>query len=398
MQLLTLLGHRTEEPKVVIHMPRTWMKLATVLTLIAVSASGARAAGTRIKDITEFEGDRSNQLMGIGLVVGLANTGGRSLATQQMAVDLLHRFRFNSLINSSNRLDPVYLAGSVSIVAVTAEIGPFARRGSKIDVTVSVIDDAISLQGGTLFFTPLNGADEVVYAVAQGPLSIGGFSFTVPQGTTTPLASAQKNHPTVGLIPGGAIIEREARGESYCNGTVRLLLREPEYTTACAIAKAINAKFPHSAVTLDAGTIQVFTPKGPAADVVCFNSEIGKLEVTTDSVARVVINERTGTIVAGKDVSIDTVAVAHGNLAILTSDEPFASQPPPFSGGTTAILPRPRLGVTEQGGSLRVLERGTTVADLARALNALGVTPRDMISIFQTLKKAGALHAELVIQ
>jgi flagellar P-ring protein precursor FlgI len=378
-------------------MARTGTKLALALALLLAAGSAARAAGTRIKDITEFEGARPNQLTGIGLVVGLDNTGGRSLFTQQVAVDLLSRFRINTLINSNSNLAPVYRAFSVSVVAVTAEIGPFSRRGSKIDVTVSVMDDALSLQGGTLIFTPLLGADGVTYAVAQGPISIGGFQYTVPSGTATPLASAQKNHPTVGRIPSGAIIEREARGEIVCNGTVRLLLREPDYTTACAIGRVINTKFPRSAVPLDAGAVQVFVPHERLLDVVCWAGEVGQLEVTPDVVAKVVINERTGTIVAGKDVQIDTVAVAHGNLAILTSDEPFASQPPPFSGGTTAILPRPRIGVTEQGGALRVLERSTTVADLARALNALGVTPRDMISIFQALKKAGALHAELVI-
>ncbi len=371
---------------------RTGMTLAVLAALLPA----ARAA-TRIKDITEFEGARSNQLVGIGLVVGLENTGGRSLLTQQVASDLLTRFRINSLIASSNRLDPVIRTGNVSVVAITADLGPFARRGSKIDVTVSALDDALSLQGGTLIFSPLRGADDVVYAVAQGPLSVGGFQFGVPQGSQTPLASAQKNHPTVGRIPGGATVEREARGEIVCNGAIRLLLRDPDYTTSCAIAKVINRKFPNTAVTVDAGTVQVFVPHKPLTEVICFASELGQLEVSPDVVARVVINERTGTIVAGKDVQIDTVAVAHGNLAILTSDEPFASQPPPFSGGTTAILPRPRLGVTEQGGSLRVLERGTTVADLARAMNALGVTPRDMISIFQALKQAGALHAELVI-
>jgi flagellar P-ring protein precursor FlgI len=367
------------------------------VALLAAAAPAARAAGTRIKDITEFEGARSNQLTDVGLVVGLENTGGRSLFTQRMAVDMLSRFRINTLINSNSNLAPVYRAFSVSVVAVTAEIGPYTRRGSKVDVIVSVMDDALSLQGGTLIFTPLRGADDVVYAVAQGPLSIGGFQFTVPQGTSTPLASAQKNHPTVGRIPGGAIIEREARGEVVCNGTVRLLLREPDYTTACAIARVINARFPRSAIPLDAGTVQVFVPRDRCTDVVCWAGEVGQLEVTPDVVAKVVINERTGTVVAGKDVQIDTVAVAQGNLAILTSDEPFASQPPPFSGGTTAILPRPRIGVTEQGGALRVLERSATVADLARAMNALGVTPRDMISIFQAIKQAGALHAELII-
>lgn len=372
-------------------------RLACSLLVASLLLPSSLCAATRIKDITEFEGARSNQLVGIGLVVGLENTGGRSLLTQQVAADMLYRFRVNTLIASSNRLDPVLRTGNVSVVAVTADLGPFSRRGSKVDVLVSAIDDALSLQGGTLILTPLRGADDVVHAVAQGPLSVGGFQFNVPQGSATPLASAQKNHPTVGRIPGGATVEREARGEIVCNGFLRLLLRDPDYTTACAVAKAINTRFPHTALTLDAGTVQVVVPHKPLTEVICFASDIGQLEVATDIPARVVINERTGTIVAGKDVQIDKVAVAHGNLAILTSDEPFASQPPPFSGGTTAILPRPRLGVTEQGGSLRVMERGTTVEDLARAMNALGVTPRDMIAIFQALKQAGALHAELII-
>ena len=335
--------------------------------------------------------------MGIGLVTGLENTGSRSTITQQMAIQMLRRFRFNGTIAQISQLDAQIRTGSVSIVTVTAELGPFNRRGSRIDVLVSTVDDTISLQGGTLIFTPLRGADDVVYATAQGPLSIGGFQFTVPQGTTTPLASAQKNHPTVGRVPNGAIVEREARGEIVCNGTVRLLLREPDYTTARAIARAINRRFPNSAITLDAGTIQVFVPEGPLANVVGFASEIGLLEVNPDIPAKVVINERTGTVVAGKDVQIDTVAVAQGNLAILSTDQPYASQPPPFSAGTTAVLPQVTLGVTEQGGYLRVLDRTTTVSDLARALNALGVTPRDMIAIFQAIKQAGALHAELVI-
>ena len=222
------------------------------------------------------------------------------------------RYRINTLINSNSNLAPVYRAFSVSVVAVTAELGPYTRRGSKIDVTVSVMDDALSLQGGTLIFTPLRGADDVVYALAQGPLSIGGFQFTVPQGSSTPLASAQKNHPTVGRIPNGANIEREARGEILCNGAVRLLLREPDYTTACAIGRAINVRYPHSAVPLDAGTIQVFVPHERVFDLVCWVGEVGQLEVTPDVVAKVIINQRTGTVVTGKDVQIDTLAVAQG--------------------------------------------------------------------------------------
>lgn len=353
---------------------------------------------SRIKDITDLEGAQSNQLVGFGLVVGLENTGGRSQFTQQVAVDMLQRFHVASRIASSDRADNVYRSGTVSAVMVTADLGPFARHGSRIDVTVSVIDDASSLQGGTLLLTPLKGADGVDYAVAQGAVSVGGFLFSVPTGSAQPLASAQKNHPTVGRIPGGATVEQEARGHILCNGQLRLLLRQPDYVTSHNIALVINQRFPNSAFTLDAGSVQVLVP--PAflpGNVVGFVGELGLLEVTTDVPARVVINERTGTIVAGEDVRVSTVAVAHANLAIVTALEPVVSQPAPFSRGQTTVVPQPSVGVQEQTGTLRVIEHTVTVADLARALNALGVLPRDLIAIFQALKQAGALHAELVV-
>ncbi len=229
-------------------------------------------------------------------------------------------------------------------------------------------------------------------------MSVGGFLFGVPSGSAQPLASAQKNHPSVGRIPGGATVEREARGNILCNGQLRLLLRQPDYVTANNIAFVINKRYPDAAITLDAGSVQVIVP--PAflpKDLVWFVGEIGLLEVTTDVEARVVINERTGTIVAGEDVKVSTVAVAHANLAILTTNEPVVSQPAPFSRGTTTVVPRPGVGITEQTGTLKVIEHTVTVAELARALNALGVTPRDLIAILQALKQAGALHAELVV-
>jgi flagellar P-ring protein precursor FlgI len=365
---------------------------------IAVSLATPAWAGTRIKDITDIEGARSNQLVGFGLVVGLDNTGGRSQFTQQVAVDMLNRFKLASRINSADRAENVYRSGTTSAVMVTAELGPFARHGSRIDVIVSVLDDATSLQGGTLIMTPLRGADGVDYAVAQGPISVGGFFFSVPTGTAQPLASAQKNHPSVGRIPGGAMVEYEARGNILCNGQLRLLLRQPDFVTANNIAFVINKQYPDVAITLDAGSVQVIVPPALLSkDLVRFVGEIGLLEVTTDVPARVVINERTGTIVAGEDVKVSTVAVAHANLAILTTNEPTVSQPGPFSSGRTAVVPQGSVGVTEQRGSLKVLEHTVTVAELARALNALGVTPRDLIAILQALKEAGALHADLIV-
>jgi flagellar P-ring protein precursor FlgI len=275
-------------------MGKRW--LATVAAFVAVAAL-ARAApvdSVRIKDITDIEGARPNHLVGFGLVVGLDNTGGRSLFTQQVAVDMLTRFNVGSRITALTLGDNVYRSGNISAVMVTAELGPFARRGSRLDVIVSVLDDATSLQGGTLLLTPLRGADGVDYVVAQGPVSLGGFLFTAPFGANQPLASVQKNHPNVGRIPGGALVEREARGEIVCNGQIRLLLRDPDYNTAHAITRAINAKFPMAALTLDAGTVNVTVPPDWCSNIVNFVSEIGLLGVTPDVPAKVVINERTG--------------------------------------------------------------------------------------------------------
>jgi flagellar P-ring protein precursor FlgI len=279
---------------------------------------------------------------------------------------------------------------------VTTELGPFARVGSRIDVTVSALDDATSLDNGVLILTPLKGVDGVEYVVAQGPVSVGGYLFSASGGGAGTAASAQKNHPTVGRIANGPIVVREARGKVLCNGRIKVLLREPDYDTARAVAKVINDKFTGAAFTVDAGTVNIFVPPELCTNMVSFISDIGMLEINPDTPARVVINERTGTIVAGHHVKIDTVAVTHGNLAIVTSNEPIVSQPNPFARGKTTVLPRAQLGVTEQAHSVRVLPETMTVAELARALNALGAAPRDLIVIFQALKRLGALHAELL--
>jgi flagellar P-ring protein precursor FlgI len=371
------------------------MRRLAVLTIWLVSLSACHCtalAGVRIKDITDFEGARNNQLYGFGLVVGLDGTGSRSLFTQQVAVDMLKKLSVVGKIFQDLPSDNVLRSGNISAVMITTEIGPYARAGSRLDITVSTLDDASSLQGGTLILTPLRGADGEVYAVAQGPISVGGFAFGGRA------ASVQKNHPTVGRIPGGATVEHEARGEILCQGRLRLLLKEADYESASAIGFVINSQYPGTALVLDAGTVQVALPKSGLANPVAFANEIGLLEVTPDSTARVVINERTGTIVAGEQVKISTVAIAHGNLAIVKSEEPEVSQPNPFANGRTVVVPRTKVGVTEQAGALRVVDRTITVGSLARALNALGVSPRDLISIFQALKGAGALHAELIIQ
>ncbi len=367
-------------------------RLLLILALVVhASLAQAARAGVRIKDVTDLEGARNNQLTGFGLVVGLDGTGGKSLFTQQVAVDMLQKMWVSSTIVQQKQGDNIFKSNNISSVMVTAEIGPFARPGGRIDITVSVLDDATSLQGGTLLLTPLRGADGNVYAVAQGPLTVGGFAFGGKS------ASAQKNHPTVGRIPAGAIVEKEAPGEILCKGQLSLLLKEPDYATARSIAKSINDRFPSLAFALDAGTIRIIVPPDRLPTLVAFVTEIGLLEVTPDAPARVVINERTGTIVAGEQVKISSVAIAHGNLAIVTSEAPEVSQPNSFSRGRTVVVPRGQVGVTEQPGTLNVLEKSVTVADLARALNALGVSPRDLIAIFQAMKQAGALYAELVV-
>jgi flagellar P-ring protein FlgI len=371
-------------------MHRTIVQLIC-LSAVVLFAPDARAGGVRIKDITDFEGSRSNQLFGVGLVVGLNGTGSKSINTQQVAINMLQKLGINGKVAQINQLDPVFKSNSVSVVMVTAQIGPFARCGSRIDVTVSVTDDSTSLQGGTLVLTPLQGADGEVYAVAQGPLLVGGFAFGGKS------ATSQKNHPTVGRVADGANIEREAPGQIVCNGVVSLLLREPDYHTARSIAKVINDLVPYSAIAINAGTVHIRIPRSRIGNPVAFACELGLLEVSPDVPARVVINERTGTIVAGEQVKLTSVAVASGNLAIVTNEAPEVSQPLPFSRGRTTVVPRSNVGVSEQTGVLNVVEKSVTVAELARALNALGVTPRDLIEIFQALKQAGALHAELVI-
>jgi flagellar P-ring protein precursor FlgI len=370
--------------------------ILTLGFMVSVASSASAQASVRIKDITDLEGAQSNHLVGFGLVVGLNGTGSKTTFTQQVAVDMLQRFKFTTKIQADAKGDSQFKSGNVSAVMVTAELGPFARTSSRIEVTVSALDDATSLDNGTLIMTPLKGVDGVEYVLAQGPVSVGGYSFSASGGGPSTAASATKNHPTVGRISNGPVVVREARGKVACNGQLKMLLRGQDYTTARAIAKAISAKFPGAAFAMDAGTVLVFVPSEQGTNLVSFISDIGMLEVTPDAPARVVINERTGTIVAGHHVKISTVAITHGNLAIVTSNDPVVSQPNPLARGKTVVVPKALIGVTEQPHSMRVLEQTMTVGDLARALNALGAAPRDLIVIFQALKRLGALHAELV--
>jgi flagellar P-ring protein FlgI len=366
------------------------MKRLLCLSLIFFASPAF--AEVRIKDITELEGVRPNQVYGFGLVVGLDGTGSRSTFTQQIAVDMLQKLNVTATIFSQLPSDNVIRSTSISAVMVTAELGPYSRKGSRIDVTISTVDDTRSLQGGVLLLTPLRGADGEVYAVAQGPLSIGGFS------VSGQAATLQKNQLNTGRIPNGGIVEKEALGEYLHGGRFRLLLRNPDFNTARLIAKRINERHPQAAIAQDGGAVIVCVPADRIQDPTVFVSEVGLYEVQPDIPARIVINERTGTLVAGENVSISTTAIAHGNLFVVISENPQVSQPNAFAPGNTAVTPRTQANAVEQKSRLTIVPKSTTVAEVARGLNALGVSPRDLISIFQGLKQAGALHAEIVVQ
>jgi len=356
------------------------------LAALAVALVAAAAAAERIKDIAQIQGVRGNPLQGYGLVVGLAGTGDTT--------DLTPRVLANVLRRQGLSVDPDDVQGpNVASVLVRAELGPFARRGQRIDVEVSAIGDASSLQGGTLLLTPLRGADGRVYAVAHGPVVTGGFAAAGQE------SSVSKNHTTVGRIPGGANVERAEPATFVRDGTVTLNLRNPDFSTAEDVRAAIDAVFPGAAETVDAGTVQVRVPEGLSRSRIgALIDRVGRLEVNVDAPALVVINERTGTIIVGENVGISTVAISHGNLSIVTQEKDFVSQPLPFSrAGTTARTHRTDITAVEEEGPLNVVDRKVSVQELARALNAMGLTPRDLISIFQALKQAGALQAELKV-
>jgi flagellar P-ring protein precursor FlgI len=344
------------------------------------------ARAERIKDIVEIEGVRGNPIWGYGLVVGLNGTGDSSEASKRALANIL---RHAPLV-----LQPQDISSkNIASVIVTAELGPFARVGSKIDVTVSAIGSATSLQGGTLLITPLMGADKQVYAVTQGPVTIGGYA------ASGEASSVSSNHPTVGRIASGATVEKAELASFVKKGRISLQVRYPDFTTAERIAKAINRVYPGSSTAVDAGSVSVAIPKAlPRGELSAFIDRIGGLEIEVDQPAVVIINERTGTIVVGEKVAISTVAISHGSLSIITKEREQVSQPLPLSEtGTTEKVKRTDLAVVEQGGALHVVPRQVTVADLARALNAMGLTPRDLVAIFEALRRAGALQAELKI-
>ncbi len=362
--------------------------IAAALAALALMLAAGHAEAVRIKDITSVKGVRSNQLIGYGLVVGLNDSGdGKDPSfTAQSLASFLKKLGINTPASAFN-------VKNVAAVALTAELPPFARLGSRIDVTVSTIGDAESLLGGTLLLSPLRGASGEVYAVAQGAVSLGGgFAFSGKTGS-----SVQRNHPTVGTITNGATVEREVGQRFWRRKAIRLALDHADFTTVTRVVSTINEAFGGQvAVARDSGTIDIKI-QGIAKDAIQALAQIEQLEVTTDQRARVVINERTGTIVMGENVRISTVAISHGNLNIVIQEESLVSQPAPFapSSAQTQVVPKSTVSVRQEKRNLVVLPKTISIGDVVRGLNAIGVSPRDLIAILQALKAANALDAKL---
>jgi flagellar P-ring protein precursor FlgI len=360
----------------------TVLSILTVLVFCIMTSVHAE----RIKDIARFEGVRDNQLIGYGIVVGLDGTGDKGSAAIQSITNMLQRLNLT--------IDPRQLQSkNVALVVVTSSMPAFAKPGMKIDALISTIGDSKSLQGGTLLLSPLKGPDGKVYALAQGPVSIGGFA---AEGEG---ASAQKNHPTVGKVPEGITIEKEPEFTLGNGEDIRLFLHRSDFATADVISKKINRSFAGEyAFPIDPSSVKITVPEEYKNKIVRLITDIEMLNVKVDLPARIVINERTGTIVIGSEVKILPVAIAHGSIAIEIREDSQVSQPQPFAPDTaeTVIVPRTNLSVSEETGSL-VEVSGVNLGEIVRALNALGVTPRDLISILQALKTSGALMAELEI-
>jgi flagellar P-ring protein precursor FlgI len=363
-------------------------KLALALAAAALAAAAAPlpARAARVKELADVVGVRENALYGYGLVVGLAGTGDteRVLFTSQSVAGMLGRLGI--------RIDPRDVRSrNVAAVMVTARLPPFGRPGSRLDVAVASMGNARSISGGVLLVTPLTGGDGRVYAVAQGPVQVAGFS----GGTRN--ASFQKNTPTSGRIPGGGTIERAVE-TSLGDGPITLALRRADHTTASRIAAAVNGKLGAGvARATDPSGVELTLPEARKADPVGFLAEVEALEVEADGRARVVISERTGTLVAGEGVKLRPVAVAHGGLQVRVQREPVISQPNPFGRGDTVSTTYDTADVSEEGAGAVALPGTATVEDLAKALNLLGAAPRDLVAILQAVKAAGALDADLEV-
>ncbi len=368
-------------------MQRFWQAIGVAALALAVSCTSA-AATSRIKDLANIEGVRQNQLIGYGLVVGLNGTGdtlNNIPFTKQSLQAMLERMGVN-IRGATIR------TGNVAAVMVTGNLPAFATQGTRMDVTVSAMGDAKNLQGGTLLVTPLLGADGNVYAVAQGSLAIGGFQ---AEGDA---AKITRGVPTVGRIANGAIVEREIEFALNRMPNARLALRNADFTTAKRIAAAINDYLgSKTAEPIDPSTVQLSIPKEFKGNVVALLTEIEQLQIEPDLAAKIIIDERSGIIVMGRDVRVATVAVAQGNLTVTISESPQVSQPNPLSRGRTTVTPNSRIGVTEDGKKLAVVKDGVSLQQLVDGLNALGIGPRDLIGILQAIKAAGAIQADIEV-
>lgn len=372
-------------------MHRNAIKSAVFCLIAALSIfnCGEAFATSRIKDIADFEGVRDNQLIGYGLVVGLNGTGDNIKSvdfTKESLISMLDKIGINAR-------DGQLKAKNVAAVMVTANLPAFARQGSRIDVMVSALGDAKNLQGGTLLATPMQGADGEIYAVAQGQIAVGAVS---ARGTN---ASVVKGVPTAGRIASGAIVENEIPFDLDSLKTIRIALRNPDFTTSRRVADAINAMLGTTAAqALDPATISLDIPKKYKGKIVDLMTRVEQLQVQPDQLARVVIDESSGIVVIGKDVKINRLAIAQGNLTIKITDIPFVSQPLPFSNGTTVSGVTTAININEGiDAKLTVVNTGVNLQELVDGLNALGVTPRDLISILQAIKASGALQAEIEV-
>jgi len=377
------------QPAVTPPAPNPAAKLEPVSPLRANVVGG----GVRIKDLGFIAGARANQLTGFGVVVGLNNTGDKdTVYSKQSLANMFKQFGINvpaSSVSSKNS----------AAVMITASLPPFMKSGSKIDVTVASVADATSLTGGQLIVTPLMGLDGKVYAVAQGPVSNNSIMISAEGAAIT------KNHPTAGQIVNGALVEKEVNVTLVRNDQVDIVLRDSDFTLVARMKEAINRESQRLggrgliAAALDGNTVRVKMPDQFRASPIDFIAQLHAITVVPDSKALVVMNEKTGTIVATSRVRILSCAIAHGNIYLAVAETPVAAQPGPLAqAGTTAILPRSTVNITESGKPMQVFPELPTVEDVAKALNTLGATPRDMMAIFQELKKAKALQAELIVQ
>lgn len=368
----------------------TISRVTTVLVLAAALASGVPVtlrAESRLKDIITLQGANSAPLMGYGLVVGLVKTGDKrqTIFSTQSLTNMLERF---GLVVAPDDVK----VENIAAVLVTAEIGPYQRVGARIDVVASSIGDARSLQGGTLLPTALRGPDGEVTALAQGPLSIGGF------GGGSGGSSVQVNHLNVGRIPGGAIVQAAPEARAATTARLTFALREPDFVTAARVANVINAFLGTAAAqALDPGSVSLDVPPQYQASVPALMAQLETLPIETDVAARIVINERTGTVVVGGNVQLGPAAVAHGNLSVRITTRFDVSQPNPYGRGDTVVVPNTDVDIREGTARLVTMTEGTTLDAVASALNSLGASPRDIIAIVQALKAAGALRAEIVV-